>query len=166
SNPCTNSIDVVADVDAIRDRAVVVIFSDTVLMKVGNRLWRWRRREADEKRIEVFERLTPQVVDRAMTFVGNDEVEFLDRNGGVVDDFFGARCTECLGEVRAREIVRTFGKLDRKSTRLNSSHSQISYAVFCVKKKNTNTGDRFLTLFSHYAKLNHGLLVDVLVHIS
>src|SRR5688572_1443040 len=27
--------------------------------------------------------------------------------------------------------------LDRKSTRLNSSHSQISYAVFCLKKKNT-----------------------------
>src|SRR5256886_1522256 len=28
--------------------------------------------------------------------------------------------------------------LDRKSTRLNSSHSQISYAVFCLKKKKTN----------------------------
>src|SRR2546430_6250915 len=28
---------------------------------------------------------------------------------------------------------------DRKSTRLNSSHSQISYAVFCLKKKKTNT---------------------------
>src|SRR2546427_4454826 len=27
------------------------------------------------------------------------------------------------------------GKRDRKSTRLNSSHSQISYAVFCLKKK-------------------------------
>src|SRR2546427_5017625 len=27
------------------------------------------------------------------------------------------------------------GKVDRKSTRLNSSHSQISYAVFCLKKK-------------------------------
>src|SRR2546430_7387042 len=27
---------------------------------------------------------------------------------------------------------------DRKSTRLNSSHSQISYAVFCLKKKNRN----------------------------
>src|SRR2546427_8996013 len=27
------------------------------------------------------------------------------------------------------------GELDRKSTRLNSSHSQISYAVFCLKKK-------------------------------
>src|SRR2546430_3761614 len=30
-----------------------------------------------------------------------------------------------------------FGTLDRKSTRLNSSHSQISYAVFCLKKKKT-----------------------------
>src|SRR2546430_12485974 len=29
--------------------------------------------------------------------------------------------------------------LDRKSTRLNSSHSQISYAVFCLKKKNIST---------------------------
>src|SRR2546430_10856294 len=28
------------------------------------------------------------------------------------------------------------GDKDRKSTRLNSSHSQISYAVFCLKKKN------------------------------
>src|SRR2546430_8977733 len=30
---------------------------------------------------------------------------------------------------------------DRKSTRLNSSHSQISYAVFCLKKKKIGTGD-------------------------
>src|SRR2546427_1182495 len=29
--------------------------------------------------------------------------------------------------------------LDRKSTRLNSSHSQISYAVFCLKKKKKET---------------------------
>src|SRR2546430_12620051 len=34
----------------------------------------------------------------------------------------------------------TEGRVDRKSTRLNSSHSQISYAVFCLKKKN-NTND-------------------------
>src|SRR2546430_3546722 len=30
---------------------------------------------------------------------------------------------------------RPLGERDRKSTRLNSSHSQISYAVFCLKKK-------------------------------
>src|SRR2546428_6295759 len=34
--------------------------------------------------------------------------------------------------------------LDRKSTRLNSSHDQISYAVFCLKKKNK----RFLCQYS------------------
>src|SRR5690606_40679994 len=34
---------------------------------------------------------------------------------------------------------RTPHRRDRKSTRLNSSHVKISYAVFCLKKKNVNT---------------------------
>src|SRR2546430_11404652 len=34
--------------------------------------------------------------------------------------------------------LESLGLIDRKSTRLNSSHSQISYAVFCLKKKKTN----------------------------
>src|SRR5205085_4707114 len=34
-------------------------------------------------------------------------------------------------------LFATAKHLDRKSTRLNSSHSQISYAVFCLKKKKT-----------------------------
>src|SRR2546428_2363790 len=40
-----------------------------------------------------------------------------------------------------RDGQRTFNArffLDRKSTRLNSSHDQISYAVFCLKKKKGN----------------------------
>src|SRR2546430_4448444 len=37
--------------------------------------------------------------------------------------------------LRALSGVRA-ARTDRKSTRLNSSHSQISYAVFCLKKKN------------------------------
>src|SRR2546430_9499261 len=44
-------------------------------------------------------------------------------------------------EIKAFLHVRSDGlrgrELDRKSTRLNSSHSQISYAVFCLKKKTT-----------------------------
>src|SRR2546429_9617774 len=35
----------------------------------------------------------------------------------------------------ARVVVSPDGRLDRKSTRLNSSHGYISYAVFCLKKK-------------------------------
>src|SRR2546430_11732086 len=34
-------------------------------------------------------------------------------------------------------ILKKKPPIDRKSTRLNSSHSQISYAVFCLKKKKT-----------------------------
>src|SRR2546430_4656447 len=34
-----------------------------------------------------------------------------------------------------RGLLKEHGHLDRKSTRLNSSHSQISYAVFCLQKK-------------------------------
>src|SRR2546430_9078090 len=42
--------------------------------------------------------------------------------------------TEALASLTFGDrIVRVNG--DRKSTRLNSSHSQISYAVFCLKKK-------------------------------
>src|SRR2546430_9619178 len=41
------------------------------------------------------------------------------------------------GPTAARLLEARDGRLDRKSTRLNSSHSQISYAVFCLKKKNT-----------------------------
>src|SRR2546430_17611584 len=39
--------------------------------------------------------------------------------------------------VASRPWRRVQPSLDRKSTRLNSSHSQISYAVFCLKKKKT-----------------------------
>src|SRR3712207_7354077 len=35
--------------------------------------------------------------------------------------------------------VALTSELDRKSTRLNSSHANISYAVFCLKKKNKTT---------------------------
>src|SRR5256885_8815156 len=36
---------------------------------------------------------------------------------------------------RRAERLLPFGRIDRKSTRLNSSHLVISYAVFCLKKK-------------------------------
>src|SRR3712207_8513611 len=37
--------------------------------------------------------------------------------------------------IGAEEDIRRFDSADRKSTRLNSSHANISYAVFCLKKK-------------------------------
>src|SRR5438270_1401078 len=42
------------------------------------------------------------------------------------------------------------GILDRKSTRLNSSHSQISYAVFCLKKKIIKSYPKRIKLQSYF----------------
>src|SRR3712207_9212521 len=50
----------------------------------------------------------------------------------------GAVVRQVLDDVRGEDEVEAavlIGKVDRKSTRLNSSHANISYAVFCLKKK-------------------------------
>src|SRR5688572_31261655 len=63
-----------------------------------------------------------------------------DNSAGVLKVNAGLALDQC-----GRELLETGRglKLDRKSTRLNSSHSQISYAVFCLKKKkNSNLPDR------------------------
>src|SRR3712207_8326038 len=44
------------------------------------------------------------------------------------------------------------GAIDRKSTRLNSSHANISYAVFCLKKKNKKNNINSVTMY--YTKFN------------
>src|SRR2546430_10082593 len=51
---------------------------------------------------------------------------------GIDNHRAGYLAAEHLSRLGARRIG-----LDRKSTRLNSSHSQISYAVFCLQQKNT-----------------------------
>src|SRR2546421_9150324 len=47
----------------------------------------------------------------------------------------GARCVRLRARGRPAPRRRFRPRRDRKSTRLNSSHDQISYAVFCLKKK-------------------------------
>src|SRR5438128_8878283 len=47
------------------------------------------------------------------------------------------RTSQPLADRKRRKLRCTRSARDRKSTRLNSSHGSISYAVFCLKKKNT-----------------------------
>src|SRR2546427_8013662 len=63
-----------------------------------------------------------------------------DRNGDDVPDSDPEVLLSGFGMEDAHSVANSLtwgpdGWLDRKSTRLNSSHSQISYAVFCLKKK-------------------------------
>src|SRR3712207_7843990 len=66
-------------------------------------------------------------------------------------DRLGARSSLTIsggGMVLAGAVLVLPGGVDRKSTRLNSSHANISYAVFCLKKKNI--------LSTHIFRLPHG----------
>src|SRR5258708_37390361 len=66
-------------------------------------------------------------------FRSHDHGRFLETNA--------SDCRPHLKETprifKCPQIVGDTNKRDRKSTRLNSSHQIISYAVFCLKKKNT-----------------------------
>src|SRR2546427_6866989 len=58
------------------------------------------------------------------------------------------------GDRRAlRRHHRAHERPDRKSTRLNSSHSQISYAVFCLKKKKKNKKHHILKAECRYVEV-------------
>src|SRR5438874_7586746 len=58
--------------------------------------------------------------------VGGDDVHVIGEDGPHLGD---------VDLVTRLTAVRVWVTLDRKSTRLNSSHVEISYAVFCLKKK-------------------------------
>src|SRR5256884_4113260 len=60
----------------------------------------------------------------------------------------GSKTAITMVEVMKKAVMLvglfSFHPLDRKSTRLNSSHGYISYAVFCLKKKKKNTQQQFM----------------------
>src|SRR5690554_7477103 len=75
----------------------------------------------------------------------------------------GSRSTASVGSSSTRRASPEkilSSSPDRKSTRLNSSHVRISYAVFCLKKKkNTNDND------IKYKKHNKIIYVSAIVHL-
>src|SRR3712207_7728957 len=81
----------------------------------------------------LFRSLAPGVADRrrhAVRAQPGDELALRGQRAGVPA---AARRGVERDEVDVRPAV---GEQDRKSTRLNSSHANISYAVFCLKKNN------------------------------
>src|SRR5256885_4748019 len=74
------------------------------------------------------------------------------------------RFTVSQNEEHASLTVMSDGKPDRKSTRLNSSHLVISYAVFCLKKKKKNykkTDSHPLTAYSHRSSVMYWEIVTL-----
>src|SRR5690625_5460707 len=54
---------------------------------------------------------------------------------GIQATYINSSLSTAEQQTRLRDVAAGQYKLDRKSTRLNSSHVAISYAVFCLKKK-------------------------------
>src|SRR2546429_2049434 len=67
-------------------------------------------------------------------------------------EYFFVGTEEEYKNYRAQDENRADGPEDRKSTRLNSSHGYISYAVFCLKKKKKYT--------NHYHIIEHAQQSD------
>src|SRR2546430_5259396 len=64
--------------------------------------------------------------------------------------------------INVAAAVRVARSLDRKSTRLNSSHSQISYAVFCLKKKKKRKSDSICFMIMVVSKIDTRSLYNLL----
>src|SRR3712207_7620518 len=82
--------------------------------------------------------------DKRTVAVTEEGVEFVEDQLGI-DNLYEAVNTPLVGylnnALKAKELYKkdkdyivVDGEVDRKSTRLNSSHANISYAVFCLKK--------------------------------
>ena len=81
-----DDVDLVADIDTVGDGLLMRVLADDVLLEEPVRAVVRRGRQADEIGIEIFQHLAPQVVDRTVAFVDDDEVEELRWNPAVVDD--------------------------------------------------------------------------------
>src|SRR2546429_124048 len=85
------------------------------------------------KALATAERLPDRRVERGVDVAGAQGVD--------PDAVAGVIASEVAGQGDGRRLGAGVGDhVDRKSTRLNSSHGYISYAVFCLKKKNTGAG--------------------------
>src|SRR3712207_8959295 len=82
--------------------------------------------------------LTPEHVDAALREIRLALLE-ADVNYKVAKDFINSVKEKAEGQQVWQDLKPSEQVVDRKSTRLNSSHANTSYAVFCLKKKTTRS---------------------------
>jgi hypothetical protein len=76
--------DLVGDIDPVRNRTFVRVLRDEVAAEKPHCVQRRRCGQADDKGVAIFEHLAPRAIDRPMAFIGDDQVEALDRDRRVV----------------------------------------------------------------------------------
>src|SRR2546427_5369162 len=101
---------------------------ERVAEEVGHQVEQWLSAQ-QEQILQTVGTPAPAAASEAKFYISFDGTGVPVRKS----ELLGRRGKQADGSARTREAK--LGCVDRKSTRLNSSHSQISYAVFCLKKK-------------------------------
>src|SRR5262245_63806814 len=128
-----------------RNREVAHALSSRVVNRVRN-----CRRDADNA--DLAEALDAERIDGVIRLVNEDDLDVVH---------VSVHWDMILGDVGIHDAAEPMIK-DRKSTRLNSSHLGISYAVFCLKKKKnqkySNSVDKQGSHFVHIAGLAYSVV--------
>src|SRR2546430_647918 len=137
------------DEDAGRDKKEISVRAEELQAYAGDywseELGATYRLAVADGRIKVVSILDASAAPRVNTFT----TDALKPTG--TDEFQVGKSGVTLHFQRSAQAAATngftldAGRTDRKSTRLNSSHSQISYAVFCLKKKKKKSGVELLS---------------------
>src|SRR5271165_5951398 len=86
SDLSSDLVDIVVDVDAVSYRPFMTVLHHKVLLEESESLFVWSGREPDEIRIEVFEYLSPKIVNRPVALVSYDEIKGLNGYLRIVGD--------------------------------------------------------------------------------
>ena len=122
-----DGVDLALDIHAIGDGVLVSVFGDDVLAEEAVGAAVGCGGEADEEGLEVVEDLAPEVVDRAVALIDDDEIEKLGRDLGVVGD--GERFAFAVGGVLGGVLVLSgcveFGALENRIHPLNGGDADL-----------------------------------------
>jgi len=113
-----------------RHQAIMDTAPDAILMVDGEGFVRWCNQAVTSIFGQPVESLVGQPIQAVLPNLGEGSLDDWFNTCGFSGRVIGHESMGCRNEG-----VRFPVAVDRKSTRLNSSHDQISYAVFCLKKK-------------------------------
>src|SRR5256885_9538887 len=102
-----------------------------------------------------------QEIGFSETDVVTVQVRFRDLNDAEIERYLRAEQPyDCAGSAKSEGLgIALLDAIDRKSTRLNSSHLVISYAVFCLKKKKKKDRTNSTIVYTMY----RGCVVSLVV---
>jgi len=131
----TNAIDVEVHEHAVGYGLFVVVLHHKILIEEAKGLLGGRRGQSNQRCVKVLQNLPPQVVDGAMTLIGDNEVEGLDRQPRIVFDRDGHLLQTCHVEGRLlfQFRVELLFSLQHRVQPLNCRDADAAHSIELVR---------------------------------